>query len=368
MAIYRHSGQGGTDEDAVTVANSGGDSGDPWDGVNKGAGSAVDYDSAQAAHGTIGYRFIPASSQVAELRQNVPSVSQVLASIYMRIPSAFSVLSSFLQVRDSSQTIMNLALGTDRRVRVIDDANSTIFTSSASSPLAVNLWNRIECRVVPGPTGASGTIELAYYVGDSTSAIEVFSSSTVNAGTNPVNNLRFGRTSGATTDTTTFWMDSLQIATAADAASLGLVWPAVSNNLVVDDSLQPHTAESPTLQRIFILSPAKATHTHTVEAPTLAVTTPTLVVNKARHSVVSDSPSLGVSLGTVVGATNDLKHGKLRASYGAPANTSVGELLTRYRSDNALEKWEDYVAHIAPASPSPNVGDDDSEFWDDFVP
>lgn len=47
---------------------------------------------------------------------------------------------------------------------------------------------------------------------------------------------------------------------------------------------------------------------------------------------------------------------------------AAGDLLSRYRTDQGLATWEQYVAHVAGASPSGNFGDDENAFWDAFVP
>lgn len=46
----------------------------------------------------------------------------------------------------------------------------------------------------------------------------------------------------------------------------------------------------------------------------------------------------------------------------------VTPLLNRYKADNALTTWELYVAHIASASTSDQMVDDQAAFWAAFVP
>lgn len=65
--------------------------------------------------------------------------------------------------------------------------------------------------------------------------------------------------------------------------------------------------------------------------------------------------------------TNDLIANKLAAHY-PDAETSGTALLQRYRADNALDDWAEYVAHVAGASASNNFVDDQNAFWDAFIP
>ena len=66
-------------------------------------------------------------------------------------------------------------------------------------------------------------------------------------------------------------------------------------------------------------------------------------------------------------AVGDVMSAKLQARYPG-VETNVGALLQRYKTDNNLLRWEDYVAHVAAASPEANVGDDQVAFWDAFIP
>lgn len=64
---------------------------------------------------------------------------------------------------------------------------------------------------------------------------------------------------------------------------------------------------------------------------------------------------------------NDLIATQLAAHY-ADAETSGTALLQRYRADNGLEGWEEYVAHVAGASALNSFPDDQWAFWTAFVP
>lgn len=65
-------------------------------------------------------------------------------------------------------------------------------------------------------------------------------------------------------------------------------------------------------------------------------------------------------------STNDLIAAKLIAEY--PGTTaSATALLKRYRADNGLEGYEEYVAHVAGASASASFADDENAFWAAFT-
>lgn len=64
---------------------------------------------------------------------------------------------------------------------------------------------------------------------------------------------------------------------------------------------------------------------------------------------------------------NDLIATKLAAHY-PDAETSGTALLLRYRAENALDDWSDYVAHVAGASALNSFPDDQWAFWTAYVP
>jgi streptogramin lyase len=64
---------------------------------------------------------------------------------------------------------------------------------------------------------------------------------------------------------------------------------------------------------------------------------------------------------------NDLIATKLALRYPGVEKTGTA-LLQRYRADNGLDDWAEYVAHVAGASPENNFVDDQSAFWLAFVP
>ena len=81
-----------------------------------------------------------------------------------------------------------------------------------------------------------------------------------------------------------------------------------------------------------------------------------------------DPPNFDLSLGPVPEITiGDLLQQKLSARYPAQANSATA-LLLRYREDQGLHEWEQYVGHVAGASASLNFLDDQKAFWKAFVP
>src|SRR5690606_31329731 len=182
------------------------------------------------------YSIRQAASQVAFLLRTFTADDEALVSFYLRFPSLFTVTSAICQLHNGSGNAASLNLTTTGRIQVNNAAGTTVFTTDLESPLEPDTWYRVELRAVRGTGTSDGTIEFAYYLGDTHTPVESFSSSSVNAGTAQLTNARIGRVFGATADTTQVWIDSIQIATAARGGSLDLPWPM--------EPLGPATQES----------------------------------------------------------------------------------------------------------------------------
>jgi hypothetical protein len=229
MALLSNGAEGGTDGVSVSTSNSGGTSGNGWSAITKTSGSSdIQFDTAQFAHGALSYLVAPATTEICEMRMSFTQDPQAMASFYVRIPSNFSAASTICQIRPSTGIGASLQINNSSgpRFRVQDGAGTTIGNTTA---ISTGTWYRCELRVVKGTDASTGVINFAYYLDDDSAPVETaITTTTANTGTIDYTNMRFGRTSAATADTTAIWMDSFQIATGPQAAALGLIWPAAS--------------------------------------------------------------------------------------------------------------------------------------------
>jgi hypothetical protein len=223
MAILTNSFDG---SDAVTLTGSNtDDEGDAFTVTLN--GGDIEYDTAQYLHGTASALFLPLSGIVTELQWNATAATTAMASFHIRIPAVPAGTGSptICQVRNASAAAAGLqVLHTTPKFRVLQSGGNTLFTSAT---ITAGVWYRVELRVIRGTTSSDGTIQFAYYLGDSLTPVETaYSSTAVNAGTTDLTNVRFGRCSSATgvTDTAGYWIDSAQFLTGADADELGKPW------------------------------------------------------------------------------------------------------------------------------------------------
>lgn len=212
----------GPDGTTITVGNSA-TYGDAFASpINLNSGD-IEYDTAQFMHGTASALVQPASGAVSELRWDYSATTTAVVSFYVRLSGSFSTASTLCQVRNSSGSAAILQINTSTlRFRVQNSAGTSLFNSAT---ISTGTWYRVEMRVVRGTSTTDGTIQFAYYLGDSLTPVETaYSSTAVNAGTTDLTNVRIGRPSSATADVTTFWIDSAQLLSGSDAGSLGNPW------------------------------------------------------------------------------------------------------------------------------------------------
>jgi hypothetical protein len=99
--------------------------------------------------------------------------------------------------------------------------------------------------------------------------------------------------------------------------------------------------------------------THGGPGPTL-----TIEATDDRHS----SGTVNIGVGPVVPEDGSITFIVDNFQATATVPQTAGELLKKYRNDNNLQRWEDYIAHIAGGSLSGHVADDENAFWAAFVP
>jgi hypothetical protein len=219
MSTRKNSADLGTNGATVSVGNSGGTGINAFDIVNIGGTSAITYDNSRAAHGTQSFKFVPGSTEVTNLRWTGISSTGCACSFYVyftALPAADFFLAAFnaggpavLRVMFSSST---------GKLQLIDTRGTGGFIWRAAAAMPTSAWIRVEMFCTISATTASESV--AYYTGDSTSAIDGTSISNGNTGTTPIDTIVFGK-NDTSTYTTAHWFDSIQV----NDAATGLIGP-----------------------------------------------------------------------------------------------------------------------------------------------
>lgn len=232
--LFEHDSEGSTDEADVTTGSG---FGTPWTTVNKVGACTIKYDSAQAHHGTRSIRITrPTSSDNGDLRYNHSSTMtrmQVRAYVYMTAAPDSRV--NLFVLRNSTTFMGYMTIASDGKLELNNTSNSPITpTSKATNVFPLSQWVRVEAVIKAGTTTSTGTLEYAYYLGDSLTAVHSYSSSVQNTGiTDPIQ-CRFGL-NGTTAVPGTIWIDD----PAVGDGSSGFLGPSGVSppTLVLSDNL-----------------------------------------------------------------------------------------------------------------------------------
>jgi hypothetical protein len=206
MALRANSFEGGSDETAITTANSGGDSGDAFDSVTSGASTVV-YDTARAAHGSVSARYDIVSSTVFATWLEDAFTTAFFRTYFWAAASPSSA-QTILRLRDGTTLVGRVQLNTSGQVAItnaagaIQTVGSTVITDSS--------WWRVEVGYVAGTT--TGSVEVRIFAGDSTEATETITASATDFGAQATE-ISWGM-SFAPTTTYVYWLDDVAYDTA----------------------------------------------------------------------------------------------------------------------------------------------------------
>ena len=198
MTILTNTAEGGTNGAAVTVANSGGASGDALAVVTISGGGAVTYDSAAAHGGALGFKStIAAASENAYVTLDITSSPQATIRAFFpgvsAYPSTGEVSLVSLRTTGAGTAVATLVLANTGQIRV-RSASSAATTGTFVVPLNTPFY--VDLNAVPGVDAATGTIRAKVYMNSSTTASDTIASSTTNAGTLPIRFARAGIIAG----------------------------------------------------------------------------------------------------------------------------------------------------------------------------
>lgn len=188
MALVQNTFNGGTPGTTISEANSGGASGTQFDFVEILAGATATYESSAAAHGARGAN-ITGNGAHAFLQHNIQSNTKLTMRFYVRFPSNPTVSCQLYTPRHASNYIGGVNISNTGKFQVTNAAGTPQFTSAT---LSLNTWYRVEIAHEVG-TATTGKIWFKYFLGESATAVETFTSTTADLGTAPIVAYRIGK-------------------------------------------------------------------------------------------------------------------------------------------------------------------------------
>lgn len=184
--------------------------------VATGTGGTIVYDSVRAMGGSRSIKVSPVgASGAVYAAKNFTAGIQLAARFYVYTATAFDNGASLFGFYVGATRVADIRFNSSQKIRVTAAASASDHAWTAANNFPLNQWIRVEVYLKVGTTISNGQIQVAYYAGDSTTAIENSSLLTaVNTGTEGITSLRFGLAS-TSTQATAYWLDSFSLNTDA---------------------------------------------------------------------------------------------------------------------------------------------------------
>lgn len=236
MAVMQNTFDGGVNGATITPENSGGASGTPFNFIQVMPGATATYASGAALHGPLGAR-VTGSGAHAFLQQDFAANAKITSRFYVRFPSAPTANCQIYTPRHSGNYIGGLNITTLLKFQVTKLGGGVIFTSAT---LQAANWYRVEIAHEVGTSATTGKVWFKYFLGDSTTAIETFSTLATDLGVDPIVACRIGKLNSS--GSTPIDFDSLTLNTGS-VAYLGphveLNIPPIANAGTSGTNLEP---------------------------------------------------------------------------------------------------------------------------------
>lgn len=217
MAIFTQNAEGGTNTTVVTPANSA-TSGSAFTAVE----TPLTYSTEFAAHGTLSYKSSSTASSYA--RWALSGDKKASLRLYVRTATATAQDYTFARFTIGGTAVVQVRLQGTNQLRILGATGTVLWTAPLAFP--ITSFTRVEVDMNVGTTTTDGTLNVAYYAGDSTTALGSQNLAGVNLGgaSGTLDGLYVFKYGGTTSITS--WIDDVELRTGAD--STGFIGPWVS--------------------------------------------------------------------------------------------------------------------------------------------
>ena len=167
--------EGGTNTTTASTGNSGGASGNAWDGVNVPVNTTLTYSSAQAMHGALSYHLTSSAAASNFLRwdSQLPAATTLYARAYCYFNGATPTATRYIQFNDASANLIGgVGIRPSGQLGLRDSAATLVGSTTAIAP--INQWFRIEMMIVSDATIGQMAVQV-YLNPDSTVPTETLS-------------------------------------------------------------------------------------------------------------------------------------------------------------------------------------------------
>ena len=191
---YRNTAEGQTNGTTLSAANSGGGSGDAYGVVTTSGTVSATYSTDMSVFGAQSYKVTSGTTSALYVRAQASGAYSGTCQMYLYLPTYADNNQLFIGMADSGGSYpARLSINQTGTIRINNYASSTIYTSS-SGIIPTGQWIRLDLSAIVGSSTSDGRIlAQASYANSFTPFWTYDSGASVNAGTNPITEYRFGK-------------------------------------------------------------------------------------------------------------------------------------------------------------------------------
>lgn len=191
---YRNTAEGQTNGTTLSAANSGGGSGDAYGVVTTSGTVSATYSTDMSVFGAQSYKVTSGTTSALYVRAQASGAYSGTCQMYLYLPTYADNNQLFIGMADSGGSYpARLSINQTGTIRINNYASSTIYTSS-SGIIPTGQWIRLDLSAIVGSSTSDGRIlAQASYANSFTPFWTYDSGASVNAGSNPITEYRFGK-------------------------------------------------------------------------------------------------------------------------------------------------------------------------------
>jgi hypothetical protein len=206
--LYANTSEAGVNATTLTLSNSGDSANTAFNEMTNAGG--IIYSNAQVAHGALSLNFQPVtgSNYISWLALATPAAASCVYAYFTGFPPATTEIVQLTTTKTGTFALLaRTVLTSDGKISYLDSSTS-LWTSPTA--ISLNTWYRFEMYAAIGGTTTTGTLNGAYYLMDSTTAVGTFATTSANLGSLNFGTARFGKIN-TTTWADLFYMDDFAI-------------------------------------------------------------------------------------------------------------------------------------------------------------
>lgn len=231
--LLANNADGGSNGVSVSPGNSGGASGDAFDGVTPGASQTIAYDTAVSMSGASIKFTLAAAQGYVSWTTSLGTLSAGVrfgGRVYVTFSAAPNAAWQFFRVMTGTTLLATVRTNASAQLQVGNTSGAAIVTGTTS--LSAGTWYRFEWDLAAVGT-ASSSFTASVYLGDSTTVLDSVSGTAADFGSTAPDTIRLGQSASSFVSGTTLNFDDFVV------NDTGMPGPARWSSLVAP-SYFPH--------------------------------------------------------------------------------------------------------------------------------